>query len=125
METEEKTATKAIKGGEFLIKETDANDIFIPEQWDEEQQMIAQTNRDFIEKEIWPILDRIDSQEEGLVPDLLDKAGKLGLLGISLPEEYGGFGKDFNTSLLATEANGAGHSFTVAMAAHTGIGTGP
>ena len=66
METEEKTATKAIKGGEFLIKETDANDIFIPEQWDEEQLMIAQTNRDFIEKEIWPILDRIDSQEEVL-----------------------------------------------------------
>jgi len=125
METAEKTTKKALKGGEFLIKETNANDIFIPEQWDEEQQMIAQTNRDFIEQEIWPILDRIDSQEEGLVPSLLDKAGELGLLGISLPEEYGGFGKDFNTSLLATEANGAGHSFTVAMAAHTGIGTGP
>ncbi|MBL4577958.1 MAG: acyl-CoA dehydrogenase family protein, partial [Flavobacteriales bacterium] len=116
---------KALKGGEFLIAETDANNIFIPEEWDEEQQMIAQTNRDFIEQEIWPILDRIDNQEEGLLISLLDKAGKLGLLGISLPEEFGGFGKDFNTSLYATEANGSGHSFTVSMAAHTGIGTLP
>ena len=125
MATEETTAKKTLKGGEFLIAETDANDIFIPEEWDEEQQMIAQTNIDFIKQEIWPILDRIDSQEEGLVPSLLDKAGELGLLGISLPEEFGGFGKDFTTSLLATEANGAGHSFTVSMAAHTGIGTLP
>ena len=125
MSTEETTTKKALKGGEFLIAETDANDIFIPEEWDEEQKMIAQSNIDFIKKEIWPILDRIDSQEEGLVPSLLEKAGELGLLGISLPEEFGGFGKDFTTSLLATEANGAGHSFTVSMAAHTGIGTLP
>ena len=125
MATEETSTKQALKGGEFLIAETDANDIFIPEEWDEEQQMIAQTNTDFIKREIWPILDKIDSQEEGLVPSLLEKAGELGLLGISLPEEFGGFGKDFTTSLLATEANGAGHSFTVAMAAHTGIGTLP
>ena len=94
----EKTANTAIKGGEFLIKETIANDIFIPEEWDEEQKMIEQSNIDFIQQEIWPNLDRIDSQEEGLVPSLLEKAAELGLLGISLPEEYGGFGKDFNTS---------------------------
>jgi len=125
METEETTATKALKGGEFLIADTDANDIFIPEEWDEEQKMIAETNSEFIKQEIWPILDKIDSQEEGLVPSLIEKAGELGLLGISLPEEYGGFGKDFNTALLANEANGAGHSFTVSMAAHTGIGTLP
>ncbi|MBL4752343.1 MAG: acyl-CoA dehydrogenase family protein [Flavobacteriales bacterium] len=125
MATEETMTKKAPKGGEFLITETDANDIFIAEEWDEEQQMIAQTNMDFIKQEIWPILDRIDSQEEGLIPSLLEKAGELGLLGISLPEEFGGFGKDFTTSLLATEANGSGHSFTVSMAAHTGIGTLP
>ena len=121
----EKTANKALKGGEFLIKETPANDIFTPEEWDEEQKMIEQSNIDFIQQEIWPNLDKIDSQEEGLVPSLLDKAGELGLLGISLPEQYGGFGKDFNTSLLSTEAIGAGHSFTVSMAGHTGIGTLP
>jgi alkylation response protein AidB-like acyl-CoA dehydrogenase len=116
---------KAIKGGEFLIKETKATDIFIPEEWNEEQKMIADSNKEFIEQEIWPNLDRIDKQEEGLVVSLLDKAGELGLLGISLPEQYGGFGKDFNTSLLATEATGSGYSFTVSLAAHTGIGTLP
>lgn len=115
----------AIKGGEFLIKETDANNIFIPEEWNEEQKMIAQTCRDFLEQEVFPNLDRIDKQEEGLVPSLLDKAGELGLLGISIPEQYGGFGKDFVTGMLATEVTGAGHSFSVAIAAHTGIGTLP
>ena len=125
METHKNTTKKALKGGEFLIAETKCIDVFIPEEWDEEQLMIAQTNRDFIEKEIWPLLDRIDSHEEGLTVELLNKAGALGLLGISIPEKFGGFGKDFNTSLLATEANGSGYSFTVSMAAHTGIGTLP
>lgn len=114
-----------IKGGEFLIKETDANSIFIPEQWDEEQKMIAQTCQDFLEQEVFPNLDRIDSMEEGLMPTLLNKAGELGLLGISVPEEFGGFGKDFVTGMLATEVTGAGHSFAVALSAHTGIGTLP
>ncbi len=115
----------AIKGGEFLIKETEAKDVFIPEEWNEEQQMIAQTCTDFLAANVWNNLDRIDSQEEGLMPELLNKAGELGLLGISVPEEYGGFGKDFTTSMLATEVLGAGHSFAVAISAHTGIGTLP
>ena len=85
----------AIKGGEFLIKETDANTTFIPEEWNEEQLMIAKTCQDFLEQEVFPNLERIDNMEEGLMPSLLDKAGELGLLGISVPEEYGGFGKDF------------------------------
>jgi len=121
----ETTTTHAIKGGEFLIRETDAADVFIPEQWNEEQLMIAQTCNDFLDKEVFPILDRIDAQEKGLMPSLLDKAAELGLLGISIPEEYGGFGKDFVTSMLVTEVLGAGHSFAVAIAAHTGIGTLP
>lgn len=115
----------ALKGGEFLIRETEAADIFIPEEWTEEQQMIAATCSDFLEQEIFPHLDRIDSMEEGLMPTLLEKAGELGLLGISVPEDLGGFGKDFVTSMLSTEVTGAGHSFAVAMAAHTGIGTLP
>ncbi len=114
-----------LKGGEFLIKETEAKDVFIPEEWNEEQLMIAQTCHDFLAQNVWDKLDRIDAQEEGLMPDLLNKAGELGLLGISVPEEYGGFGKDFTTSMLATEILGAGHSFAVAISAHTGIGTLP
>ena len=116
---------KAIKGGEFLIRETDPKDVFIPEEWDEEQRMIAATCQEFLEQEVFPNLDRIDDLEEGLMPSLLDKAGALGLLGISVPEEYGGFGKDFVTSMLTTEITGAGHSFAVALSAHTGIGTLP
>jgi len=117
--------SNSINGGEFLIKETQAADIFIPEEWDEEQLMIAQTCRDFLDQEVNPNLNRIDNLEEGLMPSLLDKAAQLGLLGISVPEEYGGFGKDFKTSMLTTEVLGAGHSFAVAISAHTGIGTLP
>jgi alkylation response protein AidB-like acyl-CoA dehydrogenase len=116
---------KTIKGGEFLITETTYQDVFIPEEFDEEQQMIAQTCRDFLTQEINPILDRIDSQEEGLMPSLMDKAGELGILGVSIPEEFGGFGKNFNTSMLVADVCGAGHSFAVALSAHTGIGTLP
>jgi alkylation response protein AidB-like acyl-CoA dehydrogenase len=115
----------AIKGGEFLIRETEAKDIFIPEEWDEESLMMAQAAREFLVKEVFPNLERIDQQEEGLMVSLLDKAAELGLLGISVPEEYGGFGKDFKTSMLTTEVTGAGHSFAVAISAHTGIGTLP
>lgn len=119
---DKKTLTK---GGEFLIKETLAQDIFIPEEWTEEQKMIAQTCVDFLATEVNPNLDRIDSQEEGLMESLMNKAGELGLLGVSVPEVYGGFGKDFNSSMLVTEKVGAGHSFAVALSAHTGIGTLP
>lgn len=115
----------AIKGGEFLIRETAAADIFIPEEWDEEALMMAQSCHDFLDQEVFPNLDRIDNMEEGLMPSILEKAAQLGLLGISIPEEYGGFGKDMKTSMLTTEAIGSGHSFAVAISAHTGIGTLP
>jgi alkylation response protein AidB-like acyl-CoA dehydrogenase len=121
----ETTFRKAIKGGEFLIRETAAEDIFIPEEFDEEQLMIRKTCEDFLKEEVLPKLDRIDSQETGLMESLLDKAGELGLLGVSIPEQYGGFGKNFNTSMLVTDAVGSGHSFAVALSAHTGIGTLP
>jgi alkylation response protein AidB-like acyl-CoA dehydrogenase len=116
---------QALKGGEFLIKATSAQDIFIPEQFNEEQKMIADSCRDFLAAEIWPHLDRIDQQEEGLTVALLDKAAELGLLGLNVPQEYGGFEKDFVTGMLATEVLGAGNSFAVSISAHTGIGTLP
>lgn len=115
----------AIKGGEFLIKEISCNDIFTADEWSEEQKMIAQTSMEFIEQEVLPHMDRIDSLEEGLMPSILEKAGELGLLGLSVPEDLGGMGVDFKTSLLATECSGSGYSFSVAYGAHTGIGTLP
>ncbi|KAA6439597.1 acyl-CoA dehydrogenase [Dyadobacter flavalbus] len=116
----------SIKGGEFLIKETSASQIFIPEEFTEEQRMIADTCRDFLSREIWPRLDEIDNAKSpDLISGLMDKAGELGLLGTAVPEEYGGFGMNFNTSMLVAEATGAGNSFSVALSAHTGIGTLP
>ena len=122
--TTEKKA--AIKGGEFLIRETQAHEIFIPEEFNEEQKMIQQQCKDFLQKEILNRLDEIDSMKDPkLMPSLLDKAGELGLLGTSVPAEYGGFGMDFNTTMLVAEVIGAGHSVAVALSAHTGIGTLP
>lgn len=121
---EQKEVNGPLKGGEFLIKESDSN-IFTPEDWSEEDRMIQESCTEFLKKEVHPNLDRIDSMEEGLMPSLLEKAGELGLLGISNPEEYGGFGKGFNTSMLVAEASGSGYSFSVAISAHTGIGTLP
>lgn len=119
------SATNQTKGGEFLIKETNAQDIFIPEQWTEEQLMMKKTCDDFIDQEVLPHINRIDNQEEGLVPSILEKAGELGLLGVSVPEDLGGMGADFVTSMLTTEALGGGYSVAVALSAHTGIGTLP
>ena len=115
-----------IKGGEFLIKDTDASQVFIPEEFTEEQLMIAQSCRDFLATEIWPRVEEIDkAKSPDLMSSLMDKAGELGLLGTAVPEEYGGFGMSFNTSMLVAEATGAGNSFSVALSAHTGIGTLP
>ncbi len=114
-----------IKGGEFMVKETEADEIFIPEEFDEEQKMIAETCQDFLDTEVMPNLDRIDNQEEGLMRSLLEKAGELGLLGISLPEEYDGFGQSFVTSMLSSEIMGSAYSFAVAFSCHTGIGSLP
>ena len=114
------------KGGEFLIKETLAQNIFIPEEWTEEQSMIKQTCQDFIDTEVMPNVEKMDSMKDpDLMPSLLDKAGELGLLGTSVPEKWGGYGMDFNTSMLVAEVVGSGFSFAVALSAHTGIGTLP
>ena len=121
----EEVKNKAIKGGEFVIRETPYTDIFIPEEFDEEAKMIRQTCIDFLDIEVLNKLERIDAQEEGLMQSLMDKSGELGMLGVSIPEQYGGFGKNFNTSMLVADAVGGGFSFAVALSAHTGIGTLP
>ncbi len=116
---------KALKGGEFLVRDTDYKDVFIPEEFDEEQLMIAQTCSDFIETSVWPVTERIDNHEEGLMANVMKQAGEMGLLGVSVPEEFGGFGQNFVTSMLSSDIMGKGNSFSVAFSAHSGIGTLP
>mgnify|MGYP001217518003 FL=1 len=116
---------KALKGGEWLIKESTPADTFTAEGFTEEQLMIRDMCNQFLDAEVYPNLDRIDSLEPGLMKSLVTKAGEQGLLATSFPEEYGGLGKDFVTSTIINEYLGAGHSFSVAIAAHTGIGTLP
>ena len=119
------TTKSVIKGGEWIIKEVNSNDIFIPEQFNEEQQMVREMCNQFLDTEVLPLADRIDKLEPGLMPSLLAKAGEQGLLGITVPEIYGGSGKDFVTAVIVAEYLGGGYSFSVANAAHTGIGTLP
>jgi alkylation response protein AidB-like acyl-CoA dehydrogenase len=114
-----------IKGGEYIIKDVHHSEVFTPEEWNEEQKMIAQMCDDFIQQEVLPHLDRIDNMEDGLMKSIVEKAGGLGLLGLSVPVELGGMGVDFKTALLATEHLGTGYSFSVSFGAHTGIGTLP
>ena len=114
-----------LKGGEFITKETDPAIVFIPEDITEEQKMMADTAREFIEKEILPFVDDIDKQKEGLTVSLMKKAGALGLLCTSVPEEYEGLGESFDTNTILSMEMGAAQSFGVSFAAHTGIGTLP
>lgn len=117
--------TELLKSGEFLVREVDPADVFIPEEYDEEQLMIAQTCKDFLEAEVYPKLDDLDKGDRELMKELLKKSGDLGLMGISVSEEYGGFGQSFVTQMLAAETIGAAYSFSVAFMAHCGIGTLP
>jgi alkylation response protein AidB-like acyl-CoA dehydrogenase len=118
-------AATSLKGGEWLIKQSEAGATFIPEDFNEEQRMVKEMCTSFLDAEVLPHLDRIDKLEDGLMASLVTKAGEQGLLGASIPEEMGGLGKDFITSTLVNEGLGGGFSFSVAVAAHTGIGTLP
>lgn len=123
--TTSQTVSALPKGAEWLIKDSSPADIFTPEDFNEEQLMVKEMCVSFLDAEIIPIIDRIDKLEPGLMPSLIEKAGDQGLLSTSLPEQYGGLGKDFITATLVNEGLGGGFSFSVAMAAHTGIGTLP
>jgi alkylation response protein AidB-like acyl-CoA dehydrogenase len=124
MTTGTNTST-ALRGAEWLIKESLPAETYIPEDFNEEQRMVMQLCHDFLKAEIHPIIERIEKLEPGLMPLLMEKAGEQGLLGASIPEEYDGLGKDFITSTIVNEGLGGGHSFSVAVAAHMGIGTLP
>jgi alkylation response protein AidB-like acyl-CoA dehydrogenase len=119
------TDKKILKGGEFLIKESDFRDIFIPEDFNEEQLMIKESVRSFVAQEIYPVVDRIEKLEEGLIPSILDKFADLGLLGTHMPEALGGSNMDYITNTLIGEEVGPSGSFSVSYNAHTGIGMLP
>jgi alkylation response protein AidB-like acyl-CoA dehydrogenase len=115
-----------VKGGAFLIESTSPEDVFTPEDFNEEQRLIAQAASEFAVGEVQPLIEELETQKEGLMPSLVKKAGALGLLSADIPEEYGGQGLDKISSLLITEkmAQG-GASFIVAHTVHTGIGSLP
>jgi alkylation response protein AidB-like acyl-CoA dehydrogenase len=116
---------KLLKSGEFLVYEVESKDVFIPEEFNEEQRMIAQTCSDFLEAEVYPNLEKVEKSDRELMKSMLKKSGELGLMGVSIPEEFGGFGQSFVTQMLVAETTGAGYSFSVAYMAHCGIGTLP
>ena len=112
-------------GGSFLIQDMKPEDVFTPEDFTDEQKQIAQTASEFALQEIVPVSDRIEAKEPGLMPELLKKAGALGLMAVDVPEIYGGLEMDKVTSALVAEAISKHGSFVVAFSAHAGIGTLP
>ncbi len=116
---------KILQGAEFLVSETTADDIFIPEEFNEEQRMMAEMAQDFIKKRVIPVDERLEKHDIELSKELLEAAGELGLLGTSIPEEYGGLAQDFLTNMLLTEVASLAKAFALTMGAHTGIGTLP
>ena len=114
------------RGGQFLVKETKAEDIFTPEDFSEEQRLMRDSVKEFIDREVWPLKERFEKKDYALTEEVMRKAGELGLLGISVPEEYGGLGMGFVTTMLTVDyISGATGSLATAFGAHTGIGTMP
>ena len=117
---------KVIKGGEFLIKQVEKEDVFITEQFSEEQQMMKDAVVEFIDREVWPIKERFEEKDYALTEELMRKAGEMGFLGVSIPEQYGGIGMGFVSTMLVTDyISAASGSLGTAYGAHTGIGTMP
>ncbi len=115
-----------IKGGEFLIKEIKSEDIFISEEFTEEQKMMKDAVTEFIDREVWPHKDRFENKDYALTEEIMRKAGEMGFLGVSIPEEYGGIGMGFVSTMLVTDyISAATGSLGTAYGAHTGIGTMP
>jgi alkylation response protein AidB-like acyl-CoA dehydrogenase len=114
------------RGGQFLVKETKCQDIFTPEDFNEEQIMMRDSVKEFVDKEIWPNKDRFEKKDYAFTEETMKKAGDLGFLSVAVPESYGGMGMGFvNTVLVCDYISGATGSFSTAFGAHTGIGTMP
>ncbi|CAM4140867.1 acyl-CoA dehydrogenase family protein [Gillisia limnaea] len=118
--------TQLIRGGQFLVKETKAEDIFTPEDFNEEQEMMKDSVMEFIDREVWPKKEEFEKKNYALTQEIMEKAGELGFLGVSVPEEYDGLGMGFvSTMLVCDYISGATGSIATAFGAHTGIGTMP
>ena len=114
------------RGGQFIVKQTDSADVFTPEDFSEEQLMMRDMVKEFVDKEIWPNKNRFENKDYALTEECMRKAGDLGLLGVAVPTEYGGLGMSFvSTMLVCDYISGATGSFSTAFGAHTGIGTMP
>ena len=114
------------RGGQFIVKETKCEDIFTPEDFNEEQLMMRDSVKEFVDKELWAHKDRFEKKDYAYTEETMRKAGELGLLGVAVPEAYGGLGMGFvSTMLVCDYISGATGSFSTAFGAHTGIGTMP
>jgi len=119
-------STDITRGGQFLVKETKCENVFTPEDFSEEQVMMRESVKEFIDKEIWPNKERFEKKDYAFTESSMRKAGELGLLGVAVPEAYGGLGMGFvSTMLVCDYISGATGSFSTAFGAHTGIGTMP
>ncbi|MDC7999020.1 acyl-CoA dehydrogenase family protein [Gilvibacter sediminis] len=115
-----------IRGGQFIVKETASQDVFTPEDFSEEQQMMKESVKEFVDREIWPKKEKFEKKDYALTEEIMRKAGELGFLGVAVPEEYGGLGMGFvSTMLVCDYISGATGSIATAFGAHTGIGTMP
>ena len=122
-ETIEKEITR---GGEFVVKETQCESIFTPEDFSEEQKMMKDAVKEFADKEIWSKKEEFEKKNFQLTLDVMKKAGELGFLGVGVPEEYGGLGMPFTSTMLVCDyISGSSGSTSTAFGAHTGIGTMP
>lgn len=126
MSTTETTNKDLLRGGQFIVKESKAEDIFTPEDFTEEQQMMRDSVKEFVDREIWPKKEEFEKKNYQLTEDIMRKAGEMGFLGVSVPEEYDGLGMGFVTTMLVVDyISGATGSFSTAFGAHSGIGTLP
>ncbi|HVG17582.1 MAG TPA: acyl-CoA dehydrogenase family protein, partial [Blastocatellia bacterium] len=116
---------KVLKGGSFILEDHDPAEVFTPEDLSDEHMMIAQTAREFTEKEVLPLDAEIETKDYNVTLALLRKAGELGLLSIDIPERFGGAGLDLLSSLVASENMSGQASFSGTLGAHTTIGTLP
>ena len=115
-----------LRGGQYLIKETDCQAVFTPEDFSEEQLMMKEAVKEFNEREVIAHRDRFEAKDYALTEEVMRKAGELGFLGVAVPEAYGGLDMGFVSTMLVCEyiSSGTG-SFSTAFGAHTGIGTMP